>query len=44
MFRIRQILAIQYAGRIHTGTFRPDEKALGYGVVQFINIVFTVLG
>lgn len=32
------------AGRIHTGTFRPDEKALGYGVVQFINIVFTVLG
>lgn len=32
------------AGRIHTSTFRPDEKALGYGVVQFINIVFTLLG
>ena len=32
------------AGRIHTATFRPDEKALGYGVVQFVNIVFTMLG
>lgn len=32
------------AGRIHTSTFRPDEKALGYGVVQFINIVFNLLG
>lgn len=32
------------AGRIHTAGFRPDEKALGYGVVQFINIVFTLLG
>lgn len=32
------------AGRIHTSGFRPDEKALGYGVVQFINIVFTLLG
>lgn len=31
------------AGRVHTATFRPDEKALGYGVVQFINIVFTLL-
>lgn len=32
------------AGRVHTSTFRPDEKALGYGVVQFVNIVFTLLG
>ncbi len=32
------------AGRVHTSTFRPDEKALGYGVVQFINIAFTILG
>lgn len=32
------------AGRIHTSAFCPDEKALGYGVVQFINIVFTLLG
>jgi len=32
------------AGRIHTPAFRPDEKALGYGVVQFVNIVFTLLG
>lgn len=32
------------AGRVHTSTFRPDEKALGYGVVNFINIVFTLLG
>lgn len=32
------------AGRIHTSSFRPDEKALGYGVVQFINTVFTLLG
>lgn len=32
------------AGRIHTSTFRPDEKALGYGVVQFVNIVFSQLG
>lgn len=32
------------AGRIHTSGFRPDEKALGYGVVQFINIVLTLLG
>ena len=31
------------AGRVHAATFRPDEKALGYGVVQFINIVFTLL-
>ena len=34
----------QKAGRIHTPTFRPDEKALGYGVAQFINIVFVLLG
>lgn len=32
------------AGRIHTSTFLPDEKALGYGVVQFANTVFTLLG
>ncbi len=32
------------AGRIHSPAFRPDEKALGYGVVQFVNIVFTMLG
>lgn len=32
------------AGAIHTPTFCPDEKALGYGVVQFLNIVFTLLG
>lgn len=32
------------AGRVHTATFRPDEKALGYGVVQFVNIAFTLLG
>lgn len=31
------------AGRIHSSSFRPDEKALGYGVVQFVNIVFTLL-
>ena len=32
------------AGRIHTSAFKPDEKALGYGVVQFVNIVLTLLG
>lgn len=32
------------AGRVHTSTFCPDEKALGYGVVNFANIVFTILG
>lgn len=32
------------AGRIHTSRFMPDEKALGYGVVQFVNIALDVLG
>lgn len=29
------------AGRIHTPTFLPDEKALGYGVVLFTKIALT---
>ena len=32
------------AGKVHTPTFMPDEKALGYGVAQFVNIVYTLLG
>lgn len=32
------------AGRVHTPTFCPDEKALGYGVMQFVNVALTILG
>lgn len=30
-------------GRIHTPTFCPDEKAMGYGVLQFVNIALSML-
>lgn len=39
-----EYFATHAAGRVHTSTFRPDEKALGYGVAQSINIVFMMLG
>lgn len=32
------------AGRIHTSRFAPDEKAMGYGVVQLVNITIEILG